>query len=387
MTSVCGFLFEVIEPILPFLLRSTVTVRVIRIVIPLIFLDFFMKELTEVVGEHDEGGLHTLGFKTQRPGFDLVEFVFEFIKAFFNTPAHEVELRHHAGGHCLAEGGEELHDFPCFRDSESHSADHRAALIADQLVGENPSVDRVLAVKFLWQRMVQRHVLFHPGNDIDGVVVFPDRPLSEVDDRPIPDVEDFLAFVCTLVQGPDIHSFEDAHVVGLFLGAITSEGEMGKMMGSQIEGIEMADGVFRLLAITWIMRAGGVEVSVSGVEVEVFERFVDPGLAFEEMDVFEGVLGMMIEKVFGESFEVLVSAWAFAGLEVVAFGEVHDATEHSLLDEVASRIVLSDDTLESGADPVFIGDCMTAVLVFSGQLEFKKRGDEVSEGRAARGVG
>jgi|SanBayMetagenome_1026888.scaffolds.fasta_scaffold127605_1 hypothetical protein len=107
------------------------------------------------------------------------------------------------------------------------------------------------------------------------------------------------------------------------------------------------------------MRAGGVEVSVSGVDVEVFERFVDLGLAFEEIDIFEGVLGMMMKKVLGESFEVLVSAWAFAGFEVVAFGEVHDATEHSFLDKVASRIVLPDDTLESGADPVFIRDCMT----------------------------
>lgn len=387
MTSVCGFLFEVIQPILTFLLRGTVTVRVSRVVMALIFLDFFMQQLTEVVGEHDEGGLHAFGFKAQRPCFDLVEFVFECIKAFFNTPAHEVELRHHSGGHSLAEGGEELDDFPRFRHSEAHSTDHRAALIADQLVGENPGVDRVLAVKFLGERMFQRHVLFHAGDDVDGVGVFPDRPLPEVNDRPIPDVEDFLAFVCTLAQGLDIHPFEHAHVVGLFLGAITPKGEMGKMVGSQIEGEEMADGVFRLLAITWIMRAGGMEVSVSGVEVEVFERFVDLGLAFEEMDVFEGVLGMMKKKVFGESFEVLVSAWTFAGFEVVAFGEVHDTSEHSFLDKVASRIVLSDDTLESGADPVFIGDDMTTVLVFSGLLEPKKRGDEVSEGRAAGGIG
>jgi hypothetical protein len=135
------------------------------------------------------------------------------------------------------------------------------------------------------------------------------------------------------------------------------------------------------------MGAGGVEVSVSGVEVEVFERFVDLGLAFEEIDISEGVLGMMMKKVLGESFEVLVSARAFAGFEVVASGEVHDATEHSFLDKVASRIVLPDDTLESGADPVFIRDCMTTVLVLSGLLECTKRGDEVSEGRAAGGVG
>ena len=94
-----------------------------------------------------------------------------------------------------------------------------------------------------------------------------------------------------------------------------------------------------------------------------------------------------VRAIGGESFEVLLSAWAFAGFEVVAFGEVHDATEHSFLDKVASRIVLPDDTLESGADPVFIRDCMTTVLVFGGLLEYNKRGDEVSEGRAAGGVG
>ena len=111
-------------------------------------------------------------------------------------------------------------------------------------------------------------------------------------DRPIPNVEDFLAVECTLAQGLGIHSFEHAHVVGFFLGAITSGGEMG----------------------------------------------------------------MMMKKVLGESFEVLVSARAFAGYEVVTFGEVHDATEHSFLDKSAPRIVLPDDMLESGADPVFIRD-------------------------------
>jgi hypothetical protein len=170
--------------------------------------------------------------------------------------------------------------------------------------------------------MFQRHVLFHAGDDVDGVGVFPDRPLPEVDDRPIPDGEDFLAFMCTLAQGFDIQPFEHAHVVGLFLGAITPKGEMRKMM----------------------------------------------------------------KKVFDESFEVFVSARTFAGFEVVAFGEVHDASEHSFLDKVASRIVLSDDTLESGVDPVFIGDDVTAVLVSSGLLEFKQRCEEVSEGRAAGGA-
>jgi hypothetical protein len=135
MTSVCGLLFEVTQPLFPFLPRSMVSVRMSGVIIPLIFLDFFMQQLTEVVGEHDEGGLHALGFKTQRPGFDLVEFVLEFIKALFDTPAHEVELRHHAGEHFLTEGGEELHNFPRFRDPEGHPADHRATLIADQLVG------------------------------------------------------------------------------------------------------------------------------------------------------------------------------------------------------------------------------------------------------------
>jgi hypothetical protein len=148
----------------------------------------------------------------------------------------------------------------------------------------------------------------------------------------------------------------------------------------------MADGVFVLFAVACIMRAGGVEMSVSGVEVKVFERFVDLGLAFEEIDVFEGVLGMMMEKIFGDSFEVPISAWAFAGFEVVAFGDVHDATDHSFLDEGTSRVVLPDDTLEPGADPVFIGDGVTTVLVLSGLLECHKRGDEVSEGRAAGGV-
>jgi hypothetical protein len=39
---------------------------------------------------------------------------------------------------------------------------------------------------------------------------------------------------------------------------------------------------------------------------------------------------------------VLVSAWTFAGFEVVAFGQVEDATKNSFLDKIASRIVLSD---------------------------------------------
>jgi hypothetical protein len=109
--------------------------------------------------------------------------------------------------------------------------------------------------------------------------------------------------------------------------------------------------------------------------------------AFEKINIFEGVLGVMMNKIFGVSFGVLVSARAFAGFEVVTFGEVHDAAEHSFLGKVASRIVLPDDTLESGADSVFIRDCMTTVLVFSGLLECNKRGDGVSKGRAAGGVG
>ncbi len=49
--------------------------------------------------------------------------------------------------------------------------------------------------------------------------------------------------------------------------------------------------------------------------------------------------------------------------------------------------MLADDTLKSRMDPVFIRERMTTVLVFSDLLEFKKRADEVSEGRAAGGVG
>jgi len=49
MTSVCGLLFEVTQPLFPFLPRSMVSVRMSGVIIPLIFLDFFMQQLTEVV--------------------------------------------------------------------------------------------------------------------------------------------------------------------------------------------------------------------------------------------------------------------------------------------------------------------------------------------------
>ena len=134
------------------------------------------------------------------------------------------------------------------------------------------------------------------------------------------------------------------------------------------------------------MRAGGVEVSVPGVEVEVFERFVDLGLAFEEIDIFEGVLGMMVKKVLGESFEVLVSARAFAGFEVVAFGQIETSTGSAFLEIVAAGIVLSDDALQSGVDPVPIIDGMATILV-PGLLEkWCERSEKLLEGGAQRGV-
>lgn len=81
-----------------------VTVWMIGIIILLIFFDFFIKQRTEVVGEHDEGGLHALCYKAQRPCFDPLGFVLELIKALLNAPAHEVELPHHAGGALSCQG-------------------------------------------------------------------------------------------------------------------------------------------------------------------------------------------------------------------------------------------------------------------------------------------
>jgi hypothetical protein len=95
---------------------------------------------------------------------------------------------------------------------------------------------------------------------------------------------------------------------------------------------------------------------------------------------------MMKQKVFGNSFEVLVSACAFAGFEVVAIGQVDDATQNSFLDKIASRIVLPDDTLESGKYPVVIRDRMTTVLIFSLLLKCRQKGDEVGKSRAARDI-
>lgn len=58
----------------------------------LMLFNFSVEELREVIGEDDEGGLHLLGIVARSPSFELVEFVFDFIKALLDAPAYEVEL-------------------------------------------------------------------------------------------------------------------------------------------------------------------------------------------------------------------------------------------------------------------------------------------------------
>ena len=47
---------------------------------------------------------------------------------------------------------------------------------------------------------------------------------------------------------------------------------------------------------------------------------------------------------------------AFAGLEVVAFGQIETATVRPFLEIVAAEIVLCDDALQSGLNPVPVID-------------------------------
>jgi hypothetical protein len=71
----------------------------------------------------------------------------------------------------------------------------------------------------------------------------------------------------------------------------------------------------------------------------------------------------------------------------VALGEVHHTTKNPFLHEVASGIVLPNDPLEAGSDPLFIGHDMAAILIFGSLLEFVKRSDELVESRAGERIG
>ena len=106
-----------------------------------------------------------------------------------------------------------------------------------------------------------------------------------------------------------------------------------------------------------------MKVAVAGIQMEVFEGFAGCGVVVEEVLMFEGVLGVVLEEIFGKTFEMAVAAGAFAGLEVVAFGQIETSTGSAFLEIVAAGIVLSDDALQSGVDPVPIIDGMATILV------------------------
>ncbi len=100
----------------------------------------------------------------------------------------------------------------------------------------------------------------------------------------------------------------------------------------------------------------GVDLTAARIEMGVLEGFGACRVVGEEVLMFESVLGMMKEEIFGKNFEMAVAVGAFAGLEVVAFGQIETATGRPFLEIVAAEIVLYDDALQSGLNPVPVID-------------------------------
>ena len=93
-----ALLFQFVEALYYFLSVGFV----LRLAVRGVPFDLPIEQLREVVGKHDEGGLHFLRVKAFVPGFGFVRFVFQLVETFFNPPAHEVELRDDSGADALA---------------------------------------------------------------------------------------------------------------------------------------------------------------------------------------------------------------------------------------------------------------------------------------------
>lgn len=81
---------------------------------------------------------------------------------------------------------------------------------------------------------------------------------------------------------------------------------MAEVAVAEVEGVEVAGGVFFAIFEAVFVGAGGVKMSVGGVEMEVVEELVEISLFF-----FPGSLGAGVEVVVVEGLEVGETAFTF----------------------------------------------------------------------------
>lgn len=340
-----------------------------------------MKKLGQVVSQHNEGRLHPFGFVTHGPCFGFIKFVFDVIEALFDPPSHEVKLRDEAGRNRRAEVGQEGHFFAGFRDDVGDPPDHSPGAVADEFVGHDSRVEGVFTVVRLGQGMFQLHVFLHAGEKINAAVVFPAVPLLKVDAGPIPDVEDFLAFFRALSEGFDVEFFEHSHVIGLFVGSVAAESKVGEKSVPEVEGVKVSDGVFDPGLVAFVVRAGGVEMTVASIKMEVFQGLGQGGDLRKKIVRLERELAVGMGEISREAGEVPISTGAFARFKIVAFGNVGEVSQNSALHESTAGSVVAKDPLKTHADPLGIWDLMAEILVFGLGLKSFQRSGETGENR------
>ena len=303
-------------------------------------------DLDQVVGHAEEGRLHRFGIRGGRPALFLAELVLEFVENFLRIPAHPVELGDHAwwdrSGKVRDEG-----ELPVGGGIGVDDLAHAHPLAGGDLaVGDDAVVDRVGAIPRVLAEGLRAHVLLGVAEEVDAAALFPAVPLPEVDARAIPDPKHPLPLRGTTAQVLDRRALEPRHVVLLELVLLVGSLEMEEGIVSEVEPVEMSDGVL-LSGFLRVVRGGGVPVAISGEYLEALERR-DGGQAVGRRRgqmVMDRVGGLLAE---GES------AAAFEGLEEMGSADLAEVGEGELGEEVQAAVAGGEHPAHAGLEPVLI---------------------------------
>jgi len=193
---------------------------------------FALHQAHKIVDQTDELRLDLLGGGAAGPGFGLLQFVFEFIKDFFNIPPHAIQQRDETGGqgHFISD---ELVSAPALWVSIGDLAQQvTLSAAAHLLVGFNAVIKAVGAIPWALPATHEGKVLLATADEVDAVLCFVLMPEFEVDARRIPDEEGLASSRDAFAQRLGSGTFDGADVVFLFALQLIAQHEVAQQVSA-----------------------------------------------------------------------------------------------------------------------------------------------------------
>jgi len=266
----------------------------------------------EVVHQTQKNRLGRFGGDAAGPGFFLEEFVFELIVNFFKIPAAAVEQDDEAGGE-LHFIGEVLPGLTAVGIGPGDAPDGAAgAGGGDPFVAGDPLIDGG-GGDGVEGGADEAAVGFGTGDEVDPGLVLGFLEIAVVDDGAVPDEDDGPAFGGAAAQGVPGGALDDGNVVFLSFKDRIAKVKVADGLGTQVDVIDVAGGVFGAFVIAGIVGGGGVPVAVAA------EEFVGVQLAEAGEGIVHGA-GHEVGEGFVDGLKVLEAAWAGEGVEEAGAG-------------------------------------------------------------------